>query len=79
MKTLVCTKPGTLDYSIGEMPELQANTALIKIKRIGVCGTDLHAFEGPQLLRLSYRRKRSDPTENATNETLSAPKYPACQ
>ncbi|HET6766802.1 MAG TPA: zinc-binding alcohol dehydrogenase family protein [Chitinophagaceae bacterium] len=30
------------------MPELQKGQAIIKIKRIGICGTDLHAFEGTQ-------------------------------
>lgn len=48
MKTLVCTKPGEFEYAIGEQPELQKGQAIIKIKRIGICGTDLHAFEGTQ-------------------------------
>lgn len=48
MKTLVCTKPGQLDYAEAAMPELQPGQAIIKIKRIGICGTDLHAFEGTQ-------------------------------
>jgi 2-desacetyl-2-hydroxyethyl bacteriochlorophyllide A dehydrogenase len=48
MKTLVCTKPGEFRYEEGEMPVLQEGQAIIKIKRIGICGTDLHAFEGTQ-------------------------------
>ena len=48
MKTLVCTTPGKLDYAEGEKPELTKGQAIIKIKRIGICGTDLHAFEGTQ-------------------------------
>jgi 2-desacetyl-2-hydroxyethyl bacteriochlorophyllide A dehydrogenase len=48
MKTLVCTKPGEFSYEEGEMPVLQKGQAIIKIKRIGICGTDLHAFEGTQ-------------------------------
>lgn len=48
MKTLVCTKPGKLEYATCEMPELQKGQAMIKIKRIGICGTDLHAFDGTQ-------------------------------
>src|SRR5215203_2303295 len=48
MKTLVCIKPGTFEYSTREMPELKKDHAIIKIKRIGICGTDLHAFEGTQ-------------------------------
>jgi 2-desacetyl-2-hydroxyethyl bacteriochlorophyllide A dehydrogenase len=48
MKTLVCTKPGEFSYEEREMPVLQKGQAIIKIKRIGICGTDLHAFEGTQ-------------------------------
>src|SRR5215212_5686818 len=48
MKTLVCTEPGQFEYTSGERPEVQKNQAIIKIKRIGICGTDLHAFEGTQ-------------------------------
>lgn len=48
MKTLVCTTPGEFDYAVGERPELKSGEAIIKIKRIGICGTDLHAFEGTQ-------------------------------
>ncbi len=48
MKTLVCTEPGTFEYTTGEKPELREGHAIIRIKRIGICGTDLHAFEGTQ-------------------------------
>ena len=30
------------------MPQPEEGKAIIKIKRIGICGTDLHAFEGTQ-------------------------------
>src|SRR6476646_5164172 len=48
MKTLVCTKPGEFNYEEREAPKLQTQTAIIKVRRIGICGTDLHAFEGTQ-------------------------------
>ncbi|HEV8282940.1 MAG TPA: zinc-binding alcohol dehydrogenase family protein [Chitinophagaceae bacterium] len=48
MTTLVCTKPGELNYEEREAPVLQKKQAIIKVKRIGICGTDLHAFEGTQ-------------------------------
>jgi 2-desacetyl-2-hydroxyethyl bacteriochlorophyllide A dehydrogenase len=48
MKILTCTTPGNFEYSVGEKPLLQNGNAIIKIKRIGICGTDLHAFEGTQ-------------------------------
>lgn len=48
MKTLTCTTPGIFEYSETEKPELKKGHAIIKIKKIGICGTDLHAFEGTQ-------------------------------
>lgn len=48
MKILVCNKPGELQYSTANQPVLKKDHAVIKIKRIGICGTDLHAFEGTQ-------------------------------
>lgn len=48
MQTLTCVTPGVLEYSQSARPELQENHAIIRVKRIGICGTDLHAFEGTQ-------------------------------
>lgn len=48
MKTLVCIEPGHFEYQSMAKPELTKGNAIIKIKRIGICGTDLHAFEGTQ-------------------------------
>ncbi len=48
MEVLVCTQPGSFEYRTIEKPVLEAGNAIIKIKRIGICGTDLHAFEGTQ-------------------------------
>jgi 2-desacetyl-2-hydroxyethyl bacteriochlorophyllide A dehydrogenase len=48
MQTLVCTKPGSFQYRSCEKPELIPGHAIIKIARVGICGTDLHAFEGTQ-------------------------------
>jgi len=48
MKVLTCTTPGSFLYSEQAAPPLTKSNAIIKIKRIGICGTDLHAFEGTQ-------------------------------
>ncbi|MDQ6815290.1 MAG: zinc-binding alcohol dehydrogenase family protein [Bacteroidota bacterium] len=48
MRILTCTTPGVFEYSTSEKPALLKGQAIIKIKRIGICGTDLHAFEGTQ-------------------------------
>ncbi len=48
VKTLICTTPGNFEYGLQAMPALQAGQAIIRIRKIGICGTDLHAFEGTQ-------------------------------
>ncbi|MES2797039.1 MAG: zinc-binding alcohol dehydrogenase family protein, partial [Bacteroidota bacterium] len=48
MRQLVCNKPGEFEYKSGKKPVLESGQAIIKVKKIGVCGTDLHAFEGTQ-------------------------------
>lgn len=48
MKTLVCSSPGNFQYINSGMPALRSGHSIIRIKRIGICGTDLHAFDGTQ-------------------------------
>ncbi|MEO8713315.1 MAG: zinc-binding alcohol dehydrogenase family protein, partial [Parafilimonas sp.] len=48
MKSLICIQPGLFEYKEIEKPVGQKDHALLKIKRIGICGTDLHAYEGTQ-------------------------------
>lgn len=48
MKTLVCTEPGSFEYKDEKKPALKSGFTLLKIKRVGICGTDLHAFDGTQ-------------------------------
>jgi len=48
MRALVCTTPGEFEYRDISQPVLIEGNTLLKIKRIGICGTDLHAFEGTQ-------------------------------
>jgi threonine dehydrogenase-like Zn-dependent dehydrogenase len=48
MRSLVCITPGEFEYKEAEMPSSKAGYSLLKIRRIGICGTDLHAFEGTQ-------------------------------
>lgn len=48
MNVLVCTKPGLLEYVERAAPVLTKGQAILKIKRIGICGTDLHAYQGTQ-------------------------------
>ncbi len=55
MNTLRCVEPGKMEYHVRSEPTPAKDHATIKIKRIGICGTDLHAFEGTQPF-LSYPR-----------------------
>jgi 2-desacetyl-2-hydroxyethyl bacteriochlorophyllide A dehydrogenase len=48
MKALVCNKPGELEYKIMADPATAIGHAILQVKRIGICGTDLHAYEGTQ-------------------------------
>lgn len=48
MKALVCTEPGCFEYEDISKPTLTKGNAVLQIKRVGICGTDLHAFEGTQ-------------------------------
>lgn len=48
MKTLVCIEPGKFEYQLIDKPIATISKVLLKIRRIGICGTDLHAFEGTQ-------------------------------
>lgn len=48
MKALICERPGRLTYIDKPKPRLEAGQALLRIRRVGICGTDLHAYEGTQ-------------------------------
>ena len=48
MKYIVCQEPGVWKKRKRSIPKIENNEALIAIKKIGVCGTDLHAFKGNQ-------------------------------
>ena len=48
MQSLVCITPGTFEYKAIEKPAVKEGYSILEIRRIGICGTDLHAFEGTQ-------------------------------
>jgi threonine dehydrogenase-like Zn-dependent dehydrogenase len=55
MLTIICDTPGQLSAIEREKPVPAKGEALVKIRRVGVCGTDLHIFTGNQPY-LSYPR-----------------------
>ena len=46
MKALVCGKPGTLTLEERPDPSPGPNEVVVRIRRVGVCGTDFHIFAG---------------------------------
>ena len=48
MLTVVCETPGTLLAHDRPVPEPTADEVLLRVRRVGVCGTDLHIYTGNQ-------------------------------
>lgn len=46
MKQAVVTAPGEIKFHSIEIPSPGPNQVLIKIKRIGICGSDIHVYHG---------------------------------
>ena len=48
MLTVICNEPRSLTAVQSPIPVRQPGETLIRVKRVGVCGTDLHIFTGNQ-------------------------------
>ena len=48
MKYIVCEKPGEFILKEKEAPIRKKGEALLQINKVGICGTDLHAYAGNQ-------------------------------
>jgi len=48
MKYIVCEEPKKFALKEKEFPTRDDNQALLKVHRVGICGTDLHAYSGNQ-------------------------------
>lgn len=48
MKAVVCNRPGELVSVSSSAPVPEKGYSILKIRRVGICGTDIHAFEGTQ-------------------------------
>ena len=55
MQTLICMTPGQLELVERPKPEAGPGQVLVRVRRIGICGTDYHIYEGNQPF-LSYPR-----------------------
>ena len=48
MLTVICETPGTLRAEQRERPVRTEGEVLVRVKRVGVCGTDMHIYTGNQ-------------------------------
>lgn len=48
MQYIVCDQPGSFSIREKEKPVRQPGQAMLKIKKVGICGTDIHAYGGNQ-------------------------------
>ncbi|MCL6219451.1 zinc-binding alcohol dehydrogenase family protein [Zunongwangia pacifica] len=48
MNYIVCQEPGTFLLKTQDIPQPKAGESLLRIRKIGICGTDIHAFGGTQ-------------------------------
>jgi len=55
MKYIVCEKPGEFLLKEKDAPIRKENEALLQVNKVGICGTDLHAYAGNQAF-FSYPR-----------------------
>lgn len=46
MRQAVLTGPKTIEFSDIEKPVIKPNEILMKVKKIGICGSDIHAYYG---------------------------------
>ncbi|NCD32708.1 MAG: alcohol dehydrogenase [Spartobacteria bacterium] len=46
MLQAVMTEPGKIEFNDVEVPAINADQILVKIKKIGVCGSDIHVYRG---------------------------------
>lgn len=74
MKVLTCTTPGTFEYGQTKRPTSKEGHSILKILKVGICGTDLHAYEGTQPY-FDYPRVLGHEIAAEVVETSDAPEF----
>ncbi|MEO7495044.1 MAG: zinc-binding alcohol dehydrogenase family protein [Massilia sp.] len=69
MKSIVCESPGVLRMAQSPIPVPAEGEVLIRVRRLGLCGTDMHIFRGTQPF-LKYPRVMG---HELAGEIVSAP------
>lgn len=90
MNTLICQEPKKFVWKEQEIPAPAEGEALIKIKTVGICGTDIHAWGGnqpffsyPRVLGHEICGEIVEPGKNVLNfkkgQQVAVIPYVACQ
>jgi threonine dehydrogenase-like Zn-dependent dehydrogenase len=53
MNSITCDSPGVLHATDREIPTPAHDEVLIRVARVGVCGTDFHIFQGKHRFSLT--------------------------
>ncbi len=69
MRAVSCTAPGDLVVVERDAPRPAADEVLVRIRRVGICGTDMHIFQGKHPF-LEYPRVMG---HELSGEVVSAP------
>lgn len=69
MDVLVCAAPGELKVERRDAPQPGPDEVLLRVRRVGICGTDMHIYRGTQPF-LSYPRVMG---HELSGEIVSAP------
>lgn len=81
MDVVVCQRPGQLNIEQRPIPQRLADEILVRVRHVGVCGTDMHIFRGTQPY-LSYPRvmghELSGEVVEAAEQSRFKPGDPVC-
>ncbi len=69
MQAVLCVEPGELALVNRTIPEPKPDEVLIRVRRVGICGTDMHIYRGTQPY-LAYPRVMG---HELAGEVVSAP------
>ena len=46
MKQAIMMQPGVIEFHEVDIPDLEPGQVMMRTKRIGVCGSDIHVYHG---------------------------------
>jgi threonine dehydrogenase-like Zn-dependent dehydrogenase len=72
VRTLVCREPGRLELEDRPEPVPVPGELLVQIRRVGICGTDSHIFDGSHPSASSPRDGPLKASRNALKEDFDA-------